>query len=681
MIAIDRTAVSSVVALTLICTIAAAPKPASAAEDGESWRLAMPSLEFFLPRRSWLSLVRFGRWGLEARVDSEWDRNEISSAASDDARFERSAFTERIDMRGAGYVYDPRLMKFRMGLSLGFFQELFESQNDKGENDGDLLGFDGEVTLLDGLAYNARAFGSRAKDTATREFSGTTEVLVENLGTELRLKKAPLQSLVGYRRQRLRERLRSSDSTSERDETREIASYRGERPGAVSDIALDYEYQNVRDRNASSLNFDAHDASVYLRRYFGDYLEKDVRSRLRVFHRQGRIDTFNGKGDVTLNVDHTDNFRTLWDYGYHFHDTGGDRTQSHQGSVGARHRLYGSLVSSVRGFGNYSQFEAGNSLGYGGRGELNYTKRLPAEGRFQVDVSISYRIDDQRQPGGFSTVFGETHTVDDFERIPLEGESIFPESVVITDVTGTVIYDLGFDYDLFEVGSTLAIERLPGGRLTDGQSVLVDYRHASAEDFEFSTRVQRGDFTLDYPWVTLYVRHRLGDQDLLSGEGGAFLDDTEDIVAGVRLHHGTRAWTGNLTAEYRSHDSRRTDFTSPTVRQALSWRPARNLTFDFNASQTFASFRDPDRETTTILGRLTARWRPRAYADVELFAGYFDRADSLSARERFTDAGVRLRFEFGRLSIRPSFLVTHREIGSGDSLRLHGSIDLVRRFL
>ncbi len=651
-----------------------------AAEQSRTWLSSLPDMRILIPRRSWLELVKFGRFGLETRLGTEWDSNEVSVTDQEDNKFERLAFTERMDLRGGAYVYDPRLLNLRLGVSLGFFQESFSSDEDSGDNDGNLLGFDAQAVFLESKPYTLRVFANRVKDTVTREFSGTSEVLIENMGGELALDALQFNSTLSYRRQQAEESLRHIEARTERAETRDVISFRGERQGAVSNIDMDYEYQEVRDEVDSRLSFVAQDASLYLRRYFGPYLEKDAQARFRVFSREGRFDNFTGKADGGLHTDHTDTLRSTFNYGFAFHDTESGDTSTHIASAGLQHRLWGSLKSSLLGFGSYASFESGDNLGYGGRGELGYSKRLPYDGRVNVDTSFSYRIDDQTQTRGEVSVFEEAHKIEDFERIFLSNEMVVLDSVFVTNGDGTVIYEEGRDYTLVEIDGLVALDRLPGGLLEDGQTIRVDYSFETAEDFEYSTAVLRTDLAFDYGWITVYLNRRVTGQDLLSGEGTAFLDDTENIVTGARLQWSDPRLTASLTAEYRSQDSKRSDFTAPVLRQALSWRALRTLTINFNANQTFAEFRAPDRETTTMLARVAARWRPRAFWDMEVFGGYLERKDDLASDETFIDTGVRVRIELGRLSIRPSFMVTNRQVGRGDSMRLRANLDIVRRF-
>ena len=50
-----------------------------------------------------------------------------------------------------------------------------------------------------------------------------------------------------------------------------------------------------------------------------------------------------------------------------------------------------------------------------------------------------------------------------------------PGSVVVKDITGTIVYQLNFDYLLIERNAYLEITRVPGGQIAENSAVYVDY--------------------------------------------------------------------------------------------------------------------------------------------------------------------------------------------------------------
>ncbi|MCD4710670.1 MAG: hypothetical protein K8R52_07480, partial [Bacteroidales bacterium] len=106
--------------------------------------------------------------------------------------------------------------------------------------------------------------------------------------------------------------------------------------------------------------------------------------------------------------------------------------------------------------------------------DLKYTKKIPTG---YLNLAYRYYRHEHSTEGvtGILQVINEEQTVSDGEITLLNKPYVEDFSVVVKDVTGSVIYQLNFDYILIDRGSFMEIQRVPGGLIPNGGSVHVDY--------------------------------------------------------------------------------------------------------------------------------------------------------------------------------------------------------------
>jgi hypothetical protein len=384
--------------------------------------------------------------------------------------------------------------------------------------------------------------------------------------------------------------------------------------------------------------------------------------------------------DEELRMDHTDNLTGRYRYNFFFTNLQGQQSIQHSGSLNLQHWLYDSLTSSHGVEAIFTDFEGGESVRYGALSNLVYKKTIPLGGLIQLGLNGSYRLDDQDTPGGELSIFQEKHTVRGFELIFLNNPQILPRTAVVTDPTGTLIFQEGFDYRLVQIGDLTAVERIPTGELRDDEPILVSYRFLSPPVLRFTTLETILDARLRFEWVELYYGRTKRDQRLLRGSP-LFLDELDAETFGIRLKWTSRRLRAEARSEYRDHQGSRVAFTAPTFTQTVTFIPVRGLTIRAGGGESFFSFTLPRRKTTTYRGRLSLFWRPRRSLESELFGDYLRILDTLSPDETFYEAGIRIRARLGRLVITPAFTYSLRRVGGGESRTMRGSIWVTRYFL
>ena len=125
---------------------------------------------------------------------------------------------------------------------------------------------------------------------------------------------------------------------------------------------------------------------------------------------------------------------------------------------------------------------------------------------------------DQVSSTSQTNVIGEIITLVGTTVVALANQHVTSGSVVINNATRTQTYGEGIDYVLSVVGFKTRVQRVVGGNILDGQSVLVDYSYDSGGTFAYN----QTDRTLNISWSLLsyadvYYRRLDSDPRLTSG--------------------------------------------------------------------------------------------------------------------------------------------------------------------
>jgi len=138
------------------------------------------------------------------------------------------------------------------------------------------------------------------------------------------------------------------------------------------------------------------------------------------------------------------------------------------------HKLFKSLTTSlIYEYYNSSQYsykDVSNRIGI----DMIYTKNIPI-GKLLFGINYNRSIINNVSRGYQLQVYDEKHILIDGEIHLLERPNAIIETIVVKDNSGTIIYQLGFDYILLELNTYIQIQRIPGGQIPNNGPVLVDY--------------------------------------------------------------------------------------------------------------------------------------------------------------------------------------------------------------
>jgi len=239
---------------------------------------------------------------------------------------------------------------------------------------------------------------------------------------------------------------------------------------------------------------------------------------------------------------------------YNFFNTHYESSDLKQHNINSslQHRLYQSLQSRINfEYNNINQTvyqESNTKTGF----ELDYTKKIP-----RGQLSLSYRFDKYRQnyssdPSALK-INNEQYILSDSKIVLLRLPDIDPESVVVKDKTGTLIYEIGLDYILIERNKYIEIRRIPGGLIENNSIIQIDYTATQPGSYKYdaNSHVINGGIYLFNNLLSFYYRFSTQDYSNLVTTEFVTLNYFTQNLAGFRIDFDFV----NAGAEYEDYKS------------------------------------------------------------------------------------------------------------------------------
>lgn len=511
-----------------------ASRPADSTPDAENDNLARDRAQAVRRQQSQLRELT-----AELGFDS---RGEYRNVASDNRGFlgGRSSQTDRIwrfeesvGLHGEGSLIDDRVMRYDATARWGLRQSMFResgSGRDLDENpSGTLLEYDVKASLFPAGKLSGNVFASQLFDRLPREFQPSLDRTRERYGAGVYFSDQVLPmrltfeheddhlNSLSHRRDRLQD-----DENQKRETLRYEATWQSSENHSLN---LSYEYgQNIDQYSGQNARFNT--TRNYLT--FDDTLRfgADSLSRLETIGRlqeeAGELGQDVAEFSPQLHLQHAPTFST--DYKFQYLKQNYDQLDSEQyrGDVSATHKLGDFLTSTIGVYGLDRNSDSpgwrsggGADVGeFGGNANFAFSK-ANALGRLSANLSYNYSATDVQDGRRSGVVIGESLTFRDPLSSWLAQRNVQIASLVVTDQTGTRLFLPIRDYVTVRAGAYTGLRRVPTGRITDRQTVRVNYVYRVFNDY--SLHRNRVDFRIQQEFksgLTPYYSLSVQDEDI-----------------------------------------------------------------------------------------------------------------------------------------------------------------------
>lgn len=595
------------------------------------------------------------------------EQDQTSKVGAGDSNTKEREFEEALRLETKGSVYHPNFMEFSLAGLFGLLQQDFESQFGEQRrtsgDDGDVLEFDFEGHFLKKKPYPGTVYARRYRTLEARAFLSSLETTTTNYGLNWQYVDAKTPTNLQFNHTDV---VINPLDDEEDDGEQKNDSLRFETSYVFSNnnvLSLLYERRSVQEK-PYELDYDSDELTLTHRLDFGDRRQHRLESQLNYYNQIGTFDIERARWRETLRLTHSETLRS-WYQTEIFDRTQGSLSgvppideRSYFASGTLEHTLYESLISQLYGYGQSQEFNEGiNVTRFAIQPSFDYRKKNPL-GVLQANYTFRAQKEERAGGAGEFEIIDERGTFTDPEPIVLSNTNIVAGSIQITGEDRLTLYRQGEDYRVNLIGDRVEIERVPTGRIADGQTVLIDYLWLFGGDFTLDTLnhsvVVRQNFKFG---LSPYYRFRDQNQDISPMDATGVIP--EDITAHT---YGTEYQKGplRLTAEFEDHESNINPFEALRLSADFTHRFDRDGTGRLRARWT-----DIDRSGTqdrrTKFLAIEGRYRQNIGEHLTLEGAvlYRTEEDSLSGDDQGVDVDmslewiireteVRVTYEFGR---------------------------------
>ena len=215
-------------------------------------------------------------------------------------------------------------------------------------------------------------------------------------------------------------------------------------------------------------------------------------------------------------------FKLPWNFNFtsnfSLFDTEQNTIASKQQNTSAKlsHLLYESLYSRFSyeyNTINSTQFEELNKrASY----DIRYVKKVPLKGLLTLFYKLNTNKQEKISDKLTLTILNEEYTLTDGQIVLLNNQSVESETVLVKDITGTIIYQENLDYILIVRNDFLEIQRIPGGQIANNAIVFIDYIASLPASYKYDAITTNYGINLSFFKNKIELYYRIGKQDFLN---------------------------------------------------------------------------------------------------------------------------------------------------------------------
>lgn len=344
-----------------------------------------------------------------------------------------------------------------------------------------------------------------------------------------------------------------------------------------------------------------------------------------------------------------------------------------------QHKLFQSLTSKV--YLEYTRLkqDAGQlhtESDFRGGLDLKYTKKIPTG---YLNLAYRYYRHEHSTEGveGMLQVISEEQLLSDGEVTLLNKPYVEDLSVIVKDVTGTLTYQLNFDYILIDRGSYLEIQRVPGGMIANRETVYIDYMFLQPGSYSYGANNNyfSASVILFERLIELYYRFSVQDYPKVNQGDLLTLNYYRQHIYGARLDVGI----ARAGIEADLYDSNIVPYRMIRYYVDVNWnfRSYLLLTLNGNVRDYRMIADEVNQLYANISGKIVYRIGPRMRVSLE--SGYLNQRginidlDLLTARAEFLSTFNKLQLRVG--------MEMYRRLYLNSQFDFNGAyIQLTRRF-
>ncbi len=494
--------------------------------------------------------------------------------------------------------------------------------------------------------YTLRDETITARDFTT---SLTTDITETGAVVSLKSDKAPTRLQVFHRELDQTDDLTINDSSTQ--DTFSLQS--GIQIAERQRLEISYEFDRISETQSNSFtnDYDRNDGAITHNWDFGKEREHNLRSYVRYYDQTGLFGQTDKRWDENLRLHHSDTLDTQYNLTVDDQLYGGTEQQLVAANASLRHKLYESLITTLRAGDNHLEnpgiFQSNEVYT---TAVFDYTKKVPY-GRLDASMSLGFDQIDNGTRGGETFIINEPHTFVDPFPVILNHQNIIPSSIVMTNTARSYTFIQGSDYTVQTLpNSTELFRNLVGPNPpANGQTVLVNYEIGPEPGNTITTFSQgySARYTVEEGWLkglSPYVYYQQSDQNVVAVTPSLFvLDSYKD------LRYGTEYKIGDFSflAEQRTHRSEVQPFDEYRIEGRYQHNLGRDSSLAFELADDQVTYHINDQHVG--VERAQGRWNQRLNEqfDFSIYLEYRNNLDSINGNVQGFQQAIEMRWHYG----------------------------------
>jgi predicted CXXCH cytochrome family protein len=594
--------------------------------------------------------------------------------------FRENRFDERLTLETTGYIVHPNLVELSLKGSFGFQQDDLSNSGQVDSSNSVFYNYDVSALILRKEEAPITLYSRRTTETTSRAFGPSLDTNIMSSGGVIDWHNRSLPTRVeAYHSDEEQRALDGSESFTLSQNT--VTWHSEAEPLPHQRFVFDYTYNQIDERSrVTDVNgkvagppvansFETHEVLASHSFDFGPADRHNLSSAVSYFNQSGDFPLERLRWDERLTLRHSDTFETRYLYTLDYQSSSfdqlgtSDQTQ-HSGQAGFTHRLYKSLITTGNvGVRQLDRSDGSSSTEYLADLNLNYTKQVPL-GRLNASAGYAFDRQENDAQSGVVRVVNDPRTFNDPLPIVITGTNIDPNSVVVRSANGVIVFVPNADYLVTDFPDRIELMRVVGGRIANGQSVLVSYdllpqgrNTVTNNTYSVGVRydIQQGPLA----GLGLYARFLRLDQQIDAADPSAFIPNSlTDTTIGADYRFAEIT----LAAEREWHDSDIAPYDATRLSARFDRRLTRDAALSLNANYSLLEYPDIDNRVDlfTVSGTASQRFTRDLYGSLTLL--YRDQQDRRFGASQGFEVNGELRWDFRQTHVyvqaRQSFLDT-----------------------
>ncbi|MCX6154507.1 MAG: hypothetical protein NT007_10135 [Candidatus Kapabacteria bacterium] len=395
--------------------------------------------------------------------------------------------------------------------------------------------------LLKALPINIKLNGNYGHSFSNRDKLSDLELISKSLGADIffRNEYVPLRFNINStdwnQKELLTARIFSSNSNSG-------SIFLDNRLWNHLENNLSYIYEDVNNdyTGYNNINMKINTASLRNTFYFDSLKESSFTSILNYQNLHGYQLLNKLDESLNLNMILPEDFHLMVNYNYSTYSQNLLKNQLQNIIYKLDHQLYLSLHSyNYIQYYKFKNFEYSDNKLTGGIG-FNYKKSTDFDGMLYIDYEC--RIENQKRSSEpkMNFIQNESYVLSDGKITLLRNPYVDPKSIIVRNDNATIIFKENLDYQLNIHGNFIEVKRIPGGLITDGSKVYIDYLITKSENYNFNlfSNSVSVKYNVLKNLLEVYINYTFNNYNNLDFNTTPLLNTLNQKIFGIKSNYG-----------------------------------------------------------------------------------------------------------------------------------------------